>query len=100
LNNISVAKAKSLRGDIIKNLYIIYDVSIPISKVSNLLRYKSFYSKEEIQKAISYLSGEEKEFVTVEINEKDQWASFVRLTPKGVNLAEGDITDIGVIFNE
>ena len=100
MNNLHVVNSKSLRGNIVKSLYDIYDMPIPISKIGELLRYKNFYSKEDIKRATSYLAGKEKEFVTIEVNEKDYYASFIQLTPKGINLAEGDITDIGVLFNE
>jgi hypothetical protein len=100
MNKLNIAKAKALRGDIIKNLYELYDMPIPLSKIEDLLRYKSFYSRDDIGKAVAYLSGIKKEFVTVRINEKDYWASFIKLTPTGINLAEGDITDMGVQFSE
>jgi len=100
MNRLSVVKAKALRGDIVKNLYEFSDMPIPMSKIEGLLRYKSFYSKDEIKKAVSYLAGAKKEFVTVDINESDYWASFIQLTPAGINLAEGDITDMGVEFGE
>jgi len=100
MNKLNVAKSKALRGDIIKNLYEIYDMPIPISKIEALLRYKTLYSKDDIGKAIAYLSGEKKEFVSIRVNEKDYWASFIKLTPTGVNLAEGDVTDLGVHFSE
>jgi len=100
MNRLNVAKAKSLRGDIIKNLYDLYDMPIPLNKIEDLLRYKSFYNKDEIKRAVSYLAGAKKEFVVVAVNDKDYWASFVQLTPIGVNLAEGDITDMGVSLGE
>jgi len=100
MNNITISKTKSLRGDIIKNLYDIYDMPIPMNKVNGLLRYKNYYSNENIKKAITYLAGSKKEYLTIDTNEKDYWASFVQLTPKGVNLAEGDISDLGVILSE
>jgi len=100
MNRLDIPKAKSLRGEIVKNLYDLYDMPIPLNKISDLLRYKTFYNKDDIKKAVSYLAGAKKEFVEVKINEKDYWASFVQLTPHGVNLAEGDIKDKGVVFSE
>ncbi|MCL2618163.1 MAG: hypothetical protein FWD98_03810 [Defluviitaleaceae bacterium] len=97
---LNVAKSKSLRGDIIRSLYDLYDTAIPISRVHDLLRYKSFYNKEDIRRAVGYLSGDKKEYVQIELNDKDYGASFVKLTPAGINLAEGDITDMGVQFGE
>jgi hypothetical protein len=100
MDKLNITKAKSLRGEIIRSLYDLYDMPIPLTKISDLLRYKTFYTKEDIQKAVSYLAGTKKEFVEIRINSKDYWASFVRLTPCGVNLAEGDIVDKGVVFSE
>ena len=99
MDNVSVAKAKELRGEIIRQLYDRYGCPVPISSVNALLRYKNYHSKEDIRKALLYLSGAKKEFVEVFLNEKDYGASFVQLTPAGINLAEGDLTDMGVIFN-
>jgi hypothetical protein len=99
-NKLNITKAKALRGDIVKSLYELYDTPIPLSKIDGLLRYKNFYGKDEIKKAVSYLSGAKKEFLEISTNQKDYWASFVRLTPVGVNLAEGDIMDKGVVLSE
>ena len=47
-----------------------------------------------------YLGGEEKRYIHVEVN-KDNWMdSLIWLTPAGVNLAEGDIRDMGVELDE
>ena len=100
MNPLTVTKAKALRGDIIKSLYDLYDTALPLSKINDLLRYKTFYNKEDIRRAVGYLSGAKKEFIQLEVNDKDYWASFIKLTPAGINLAEGDITDVGVRFGE
>ena len=99
MDNISIAKAKELRGEIIRQLYERYGCPVPISSINTLLRYKNYHSKEDIKKALLYLSGAKKEFLQVVLDEKDYWASFVQLTPTGINLAEGDITDMGVLLN-
>jgi len=100
VNDLIIVTSKALRGDIVKNLYNLYDTPIPLSKINDLLRYKTFYSKEDIKRAVGYLAGTKKEFIHIEVNEKDYWASFIKLTPTGVNLAEGDISDVGVRFGE
>ena len=100
MNKLEIAKAKSLRGEIVKSLYEFCDIPIPINKIEELLMYKSFYNKNEIKRAVSYLAGEGKKFVSVEVNKKDYWASFIQLTPVGMNLAEGDRPDVGVLFSE
>jgi len=100
MKRFDISKAKTLRGEIIKNLYDLYDEPIPLNRIMDLMRYKTFYDKRDIKRAIGYLSGIKKEFVQVEADDKEYWASFVQLTPKGVNLAEGDISDMGVVFSE
>ena len=100
MNKLDISKAKSLRGEIVRHLYDLYDMPIPVTKINDLLRYKHFYTKDDIKRAVGYLAGAKKEFVEIEINDKDYWASFVRLTPVGVNLAEGDTVDKGVVFSE
>lgn len=99
LDKLKVARAKELRGEIICRLYAYYDKVTPVSSINALLRYRNYNSKEDIKKALHYLSGAKKEFIHVTINEDDYFASFVQLTPTGINLAEGDISDIGVIMN-
>ena len=99
MDKLGIAKAKELRGEIVRQLYDRYGSPVPVSSIHTLLRYKGYYSAEDIQRAILYLSGEKKEFVAVRSNEEDKGASFVSLTPVGVNLAEGDISDIGVLLN-
>jgi len=98
MDKLSVAKAKELRGEIIKNLYVCYDHPILISNIHNLLRYKNYNSKDDIKKAFQYLAGIKKEFIQITINEDNYMTSLVQLTPMGINLAEGDITDMGVIL--
>lgn len=95
-----IARAKALRSDIIEKLYDFYGEPVSISTLRNLLRYKTYYSEKNITKAIDYLSGTDKEFVEVEPDENNYWDSLIRLAPKGVNLAEGDIKDMGVVIDE
>ena len=53
-----------------------------------------------VWKAICYLGGEEKRYIHVEVNTENWLDSLIWLTPKGVNLAEGDIEDMGVVIDE
>jgi len=99
MDRTSIAKAKELRGEIIRQLYICYGTPTPISSINTLLRYKNYYSKDDIQKAIQYLAGAKKEFVEATADEPDGDVAFVNLTPTGINLAEGDISDMGVLLN-
>ena len=47
-----------------------------------------------------YLGGEEKRYVHVELSGDNWMDSMIWLTPKGVNLAEGDVEDMGVVIDE
>ena len=100
MDEIKVQEAKVLRGDIIEKLYFYYGKDIKIAVLKGTLRAKGFVSDEEIKKAIYYLGGEEKRYIHVELDKENWTDSLIWLTPAGVNLAEGDITDIGVILDE
>lgn len=100
INEMDVAKAKIFRGDIIEKLYCYYGQDIKISVLKAALRVKGYFDDTEIQKAIYYLGGEEKRYVHVEVNKENWMDSEIWLTPKGVNLAEGDIKDTGVVIDE
>lgn len=102
-DRLEIAKAKELRGDIIERLYSFFGEEVAIGTLRNLLRYKSYNSEKEITKAVDYLSGRGKEYIEVKrlgSDDGNYWDSIVRLTPTGVNLAEGDIEDMGVTLNE
>lgn len=100
LNVMEAAKAKILRGDIIEKLYQYYGNDIKIAVLKSALRANGFVEDTEIRKAIYYLGGDGKRFIHVEVN-KDNWMnSLIWLTPAGVNLAEGDIEDVGVEIDE
>lgn len=102
MNQIEIGKAKTLRGSIISKLYEFYGEDISLDVLKNVLRMSSFgYDIEkEIKKAIYYLGGTGKEYVKLILDEEDYMKSLIWLTPKGVNLAEGDIEDVGVIRDE
>lgn len=98
--NMDILRAKELRGDIIERLYTVYGDDVTVSLLRNMLRYKAYYSEKNIDKAINYLSGAQSEYITLEINVDNYEDSVIKLTSKGVNLAEGDIEDVGVTINE
>lgn len=95
-----IIKAKELRGDIIERLYDVYGEDVALTTLRNILRYRGHNSDNDIEKAVKYLSGTKKEFIEVMLDEDNYWASLISLTPAGVNLAEGDITDMGVMLDE
>ena len=100
MDELKIAETKLLRGSVIERLYTTYGTDIRISALKNALRSKGRILDDDLKKAIFYLGGEGKRYIHVEVN-KDTWTdSMIWLTPAGVNLAEKDIEDIGVIFNE
>lgn len=97
---LKVTKAKELRGKIIEKLYISYGEDINLEVLRSLLRFMGNVSELEIKKAIYYLGGEGKRYVKLQLDEDNYMNSRIWLTPAGVNLAEGDIIDIGVELHE
>lgn len=96
MNMMEISERKVLRGNVIEKLYDSYGEDLRIAVLKNLLWTCGLMTDNELQKAVFYLGGEGKRYVHVEVN-KDNWLdSTIWLTPAGVNLAEGDITDIGV----
>lgn len=100
MNEFEVAERKVLRGDVIERLYEHYGKDIRIAILRNFLRTRGFVTEEELQKAVFYLGGEGKRYIHVEVDEKNWLDSLIWLTPAGVNLAEGDGQDMGVILDE
>lgn len=94
-----VNEAKVLRGDLIELLYRYYGTDIKIAVLRSSLRVKGYINDEELKKAIYYLGGEGKRYIHVE-PAKEFADGLIWLTPAGVNLAEGDIEDIGVLMDE
>lgn len=95
----TVTEAKVLRGNLIELLYRYYGTDIKIAVLRSSLRVKGHVDDEELRKAVYYLGGEGKRYIHVE-PAKAFADSLIWLTPAGVNLAEGDIEDIGVIIDE
>ncbi|MEY8327324.1 hypothetical protein AALB47_26065 [Lachnospiraceae bacterium 54-11] len=100
MNEMEVSERKVLRGNVIEKLYKNYGEDIRIAVLRNLLRVSGFVTEEELRRAIFYLGGEEKRYVHVEVNEENWLDGMIWLTPRGVNLAEGDTEDVGVIIDE
>lgn len=96
---LEVAEMKVLRGDVIEKLYMTYGTDIRIAALRNALRSKGLLPEESLKKCIFYLGGEGKRYIHVEVNQENWMDSMIWLTPAGVNLAEGDITDVGVIID-
>ncbi len=100
MDQVKVTEAKLLRGAVISKLYMTYGTDIRISALKNLLRSRGFVQEEELRKVIFYLGGDGKKYIHVEVD-KDDWKNgLIWLTPAGVNLAEKDVEDIGVIFED
>lgn len=100
MDQLKVTEAKLLRGAVISKLYMTYGTDIRISGLKNLLRSKGIVRDEDLKKTIFYLGGDGKKYIHVEVD-KDEWKdSLIWLTPAGVNLAEKDIEDVGVIFDD
>lgn len=100
MKTMEVMERKVLRGNVIEILYDNYGVDLRIAVLKNLIRLNGLSTEKELQKAIFYLGGEGKRYVHVEVNEDNWLDSLIWLEPAGVNLAEGDITDIGVVIDE
>ncbi len=99
MNEMEISERKVLRGNVIEKLYKNYGVDIRIAVLRNFLRTGGFVTEEELRRAIFYLGGEEKRYIHVKVNEDSWLDGMIWLTPKGVNLAEGDIEDVGVVID-
>lgn len=100
MNTMEIMERKVLRGNVIEKLYDNYGEDLRIAILKNLIRLNGLSTEKELQKAIFYLGGEGKRYVHVEVNEDNWLDSLIWLEPAGVNLAEGDIMDIGVVIDE
>ena len=100
MDALPVSEAKTLRGDVIEKLYMTYGTDIRIAALRNALRSRGLIPEADLKKCIYYLGGEGKKYIHVDVD-KDNWLdSMIWLTPAGVNLAEGDIEDVGVLLDE
>lgn len=99
MDKLEISEVKILRGDVIEKLYMTYGTDIRIAALRNALRSKGLIPEDSLKKCIFYLGGEGKRYIHVEVNKEHWMDSLVWLTPAGVNLAEGDIEDVGVIID-
>lgn len=97
---LEILKKKELRGNIVEQLYRFYGEDINLNVLKASLPLSGTMTEADMKSAVYYLGGAEKEFVHLELNRGSYMDSLIWLTPKGVNLAEGDITDVGVMINE
>lgn len=106
MDQLKVMEAKLLRGAVISKLYDVYGTDIRIRSLKNMLRPRGAVLDEELKKAIFYVggvhivNGNEVRYIHVEVNEDNWLDGVIWLTPAGVNLAEKDMEDMGVIFDE
>ncbi len=100
MDKLEIAKAKLLRGMIITRLYDFYGEDITVSTLKSVMSYGGYNSDKEIKRAMYYLTGPSKRYVKLVYNKDNYMESLVWLTPEGVNLAEGDLEDIGVEMDE
>ena len=100
MDKLAVSEAKVLRGDVIEKLYMTYGTDIRIAALRNALRSKGLMPEDSLKKCIYSLGGEGKRYVHVEVDKENWLDSLIWLTPAGVNLAEGDLEDVGVILDE
>lgn len=99
MDRLEVNELKLLRGDIIESLYRTYGTDIRIAALRNALRSKGLIPEDQLRKCIYYLGGEGKRYIHVEVNQENWLDSMIWLAPAGVNLAEGDLEDVGVIID-
>lgn len=99
MDRLEVNELKLLRGDIIETLYRTYGTDIRIAAIRNALRSKGLIPEDQLRKCIYYLGGEGKRYIHVEVVQENWLDSMIWLTPAGVNLAEGDLEDVGVIID-
>lgn len=97
---LEILKKKELRGNIIEQLYRFYGEDINLSVLKASLPLSGMITEADMKSAIYYLGGTEKEYVRLVLNRSNYMDSLVWLTPRGVNLAEGDLSDVGVTMNE
>ena len=100
MRSLDILKKKELRGAIIERLYGFYGEDISISVLKASLPLSGMLTDTELKSALYYLGGAGKEYIKVVINKASYIDSLIWLTPRGVNLAEGDMEDVGVNRNE
>ena len=97
---IEILKKKELRGNIVEQLYRFYGEDISLSVLKASLPLSGTLTEADMKSAIYYLGGVEKGYVHLVLDPRNYMDSLIWLTPRGVNLAEGDLKDVGVAMNE
>lgn len=97
---IEILKKKELRGNIVEQLYRFYGEDISLSVLKASLPLSGTLTEADMRSAIYYLGGAEKGYVHLVLDPRSYMDSLIWLTPRGVNLAEGDLKDVGVAMNE
>lgn len=97
---LDIIKTKQLRGNMIEALYRYYGEDISLSVLKASLPLAGLIKDTEMKSAVYYLGGKEKEYVKLVLNKTNYMDSLIWLTPRGVNLAEGDLQDVGVVIDE
>lgn len=95
-----IIKTKQLRGNMIEALYRYYGEDISLSVLKASMPLAGLIKDAEMKSAVYYLGGKEKEYVKLVLNKTNYMDSLIWLTPRGVNLAEGDLQDVGVVIDE
>ncbi len=105
--NTDVLKRKQLRGDIVTKLYKDFnDPPLPVGTLILIMREDYSGADAEVPSQLRYLADPGKDFVRIiykdgaEPDRTPMRSAFVQLTANGVNLAEGDVEDSGVIFGD
>lgn len=99
MRSLDILKKKELRGSIIERLYGFYGEDISISVLKASLPLSGVLTETDLKSALYYLGEIGKEYIRVVVNKSCYMDSLIWLTPKGVNLAEGDMEDVGVNKN-
>ncbi|MCX4341416.1 MAG: hypothetical protein OSJ72_17455 [Lachnospiraceae bacterium] len=99
MNRIEIEERKLLRGNVISKLYDRHGEDLRIAVLKNLLRAGGLMTEKELLKAIYYLGdreGRTEPYIHVEKDEDNWLDGKIWLTRTGINLAEGDIDDVGI----
>jgi DNA-binding MarR family transcriptional regulator len=100
--NITVKANKRTRGEILALLYAVQPTPVESRTITNALLEKNYVSIPDIAQHLDYLTGKGYiKFISEEDAEKllrgvVPPSSFVKLTPKGIDLVENTIEDAGV----
>lgn len=107
MNNMDIVKRKQMRGDIVTTLRDQFGRSpVPVKTIIFSMLGECQTAETEVPAALFYLADPQKGFVRISYKDDAEPEltplrnAFVQLTAVGVNLAEGDLDDPGVIFGD